>query len=240
MTADMPLLLTTAASLGFIHTILGPDHYIPFIMMARAREWSVPRTLWITFFCGIGHILSSVALGIIGISFGLAVSHLEVFESFRGNVAAWLLIVFGFAYFIYGLKVAYRHHRHVHAHHHDRDAPDAHAHLHTHDGGHLHVHDEEGKGKHITPWVLFTIFLFGPCESLIPILMYPAANHSAVSLALVTSVFGGMTILTMITVVIVSLWGINLLPFSRFEKYTHALAGFSIFLCGLAIQFLGL
>jgi len=240
MNADTTLLLTTAASLGFIHTIMGPDHYIPFIMMARAREWSLPKTVWITILCGVGHIFSSVVLGFAGIALGLAAGRLEIFNQVRGSVSAWLLIVFGFAYTVYGVKSAYRHHRHAHRHHHDHGARAAHAHLHTHDGGHLHVHDEEGKRKNITPWVLFTIFLFGPCESLIPVLMYPAANQSAGVLVMVTAVFGGMTILTMLTVVLVSLFGISLLPVSRFEKYTHALAGFSILLCGLAIRFLGL
>jgi hypothetical protein len=44
----------------------------------------------------------------------------------------------------------------------------------------------------------------------------------------------------MISVVFVSIWGINLLPFRKLEKFSHALAGFAIFASGLAINFLGL
>ena len=40
MTAEMSALVTTAASIGFLHTVLGPDHYLPFIMMSWARKWS--------------------------------------------------------------------------------------------------------------------------------------------------------------------------------------------------------
>ncbi|TAL31739.1 MAG: hypothetical protein EPN93_16775 [Spirochaetes bacterium] len=249
MNNELSLLLATAGSLGFIHTILGPDHYIPFIMMAQARAWSVSRTMWITLLCGIGHIAGSVVLGVLGISLGLALSGIEQFEEARGNIAAWLLIAFGFAYLLYGLKAAYRHRTHRHAHEHDpghdhngagHDHGHAHLHPHSHEGGHLHVHDAEGKKKNITPWLLFTIFVFGPCESLIPILMYPAATRSGTSVALVALVFGGATILTMMGVVLVSLYGITLLPVKKFERYTHALAGFSILLCGLAIRFLGL
>ena len=35
MNIDLGLLLLTAASIGFIHTLLGPDHYLPFVAMWR-------------------------------------------------------------------------------------------------------------------------------------------------------------------------------------------------------------
>jgi nickel/cobalt exporter len=82
--------------------------------------------------------------------------------------------------------------------------------------------------------------LFGPCEPLIPILMYPAAQDSIFGLILVTAVFGSATILTMLGVVLSATMGISFLPMARLERYNHALAGATIFLCGIAIQFLGL
>ncbi len=59
----LSVLALTAVSVGFFHTLFGPDHYLPFIVMAKAREWSFARTFWITFVSGLGHVLSSVALG---------------------------------------------------------------------------------------------------------------------------------------------------------------------------------
>jgi hypothetical protein len=70
--------------------------------------------------------------------------------------------------------------------------------------------------------------------------MYPAAKENVGGLLLVTAVFGAVTILTMLGIVVVSTWGINRLPMKKMERFTHALAGGSICLCGLAIQFLGL
>lgn len=237
MTSEFGALLVTAASLGFIHTIIGPDHYLPFIVMARARQWSKLRTLWITMLCGIGHIGSSVLLGLIGIAFGLAVSQLEGLESVRGNIAAWLMIAFGLVYFVWGVRRAYLNKPHAHLHHHDGGIE--HSHDHTHAQDHAHVHDKTAKAN-ITPWVLFTIFVFGPCEPLIPILMYPAAQQSAGGLLLVTAVFGAATIVTMLSVVMAALSGIRLLPTVRLERYSHAIAGATILLCGASIQFLGL
>jgi hypothetical protein len=112
-----------------------------------------------------------------------------------------------------------------------------HTHRHIHGTDHAHVH---GDNARITPWVLFTIFVLGPCEPLIPVLMYPAAKESLSGLLWVTGVFGGMTILTMMGIVLLSLRGINLIPLKGLERYTHAMAGGTICLCGVAIQFLGL
>jgi nickel/cobalt exporter len=34
------VLCGSSAFLGVLHTVLGPDHYHPFIAMSRARNWS--------------------------------------------------------------------------------------------------------------------------------------------------------------------------------------------------------
>jgi sulfite exporter TauE/SafE len=237
MTHDLTVLAITAASLGFFHTLFGPDHYLPFIMMARARRWSLAKTGWITFLCGLGHIGSSVVLGLLGIALGVAVHRLVAIESFRGNIAAWLLIAFGLVYFAWGLRQAIRNKPHEHEHLHEDTSEHNHSHVHTHE--HTHVH-ETPNAQNITPWVLFTIFVFGPCEPLIPILMYPAARSSWWGLLMVTLVFGGTTILTMMGLVLLTTFGINFLPLGKVERYTHAIAGAAITLCGAAIVFLGL
>lgn len=237
MTQEISLLLTTAALVGFVHTILGPDHYLPFIAMSKARNWTTNKTFWITLACGAGHVLSSVAIGAIGIALGVALYKLEYIESFRGDIAAWLLIAFGFGYFVWGIKKAIRNKPHKHIHFHEDG--NLHSHSHTHSDSHIHVHRTEKK-INITPWILFTIFIFGPCETLIPILMYPAAKQNTLGLIMVIIVFAVTTIGTMLTIVLVSLKGIKFIPLEKFERYMHVSAGLIILLCGISIQFLGL
>ena len=98
------LLSVTALSIGFLHTLLGPDHYLPFIVLSQAKSWSIRKTMIITFLCGIGHVLSSVILGIIGIAVGISVNKLVSIESFRGNIAAWLFIAFGLVYMTVSIR----------------------------------------------------------------------------------------------------------------------------------------
>jgi nickel/cobalt exporter len=88
MSQELSLLLITAASLGFIHTVFGPDHYLPFVVMSKSGKWSTIKTSIITVLCGLGHVLSSVVLGFIGIALGTAVAKLEAIESIRGELAA--------------------------------------------------------------------------------------------------------------------------------------------------------
>jgi sulfite exporter TauE/SafE len=235
MNAELNALVITAASIGFFHTILGPDHYLPFVMMAWSRKWSATKTGVITLLCGLGHIAGSVVLGLIGVAAGLAVNKLEIAESLRGNVAAWLLIAFGLAYLVWGLRRAYR--NQPHDHHHSHAPQGTHTHEHTHHEEHAHVHNDKAS---IAPWALFVIFVFGPCEPLIPILMYPAAKSSVFGLVLVTLVFGVVTVATMMGMVLLSVAGVSFLPMTRLQRFSHVIAGATILLCGLAIQFLGL
>lgn len=237
MSTEINALILTAVSIGFFHTLFGPDHYVPFVAISWARKWSGIKTAVITFLCGIGHILSSVILGLIGVAFGIMAKKLEIIESFRGNLAAWLLIAFGLVYFVWGLRAAYKNKPHTHGHiHFDHDT---HTHEHSHHTEHAHIHLEEKK-INITPWVLFTIFVFGPCEPLIPIVMYPAAKNHWHDMLIVTAVFGIVTISVMMTLVLAARNGISLFKLNFMERYSHSIAGASILLCGLAIVFLGL
>ncbi len=237
MTHELSILLVSAATLGLVHTLIGPDHYVPFVAMAGARRWSLARTLGITAICGVGHVLGSVILGTLGLALGWAVGGLEWFEGVRGNVAAWLLLGFGLAYTAWGLRQAAR--RRPHSHWHSHEDGTVHEHTHVHQQDHAHVHEAQasrGQRRSVTPWVLFVIFVFGPCEALIPMLMVPAAAGSWWGVALVVTVFGTVTIATMLAAVALGYLGVSRLPLGRLERYSHALAGLTLVACGLAIQ----
>jgi len=235
-------LLSTAAILGVVHTLLGPDHYVPFVAMGRARNWSLKRTLGITAACGVGHIAGSVALGAIGVAAGWAIAGVEGVEGMRGSLAGWLLIGFGLAYLAWGLRRAYkgRPHSHVHSH---ADGT-VHLHKHTHADAHAHAHTgadtiDNAKPRSLTPWVLFTIFVLGPCEPLIPLLMYPAATGGWLSIALVIGVFAASTLAVMLLAVAVASRGLerfaDALPLRRLVRYADAMAGAAVLLCGVTV-----
>jgi sulfite exporter TauE/SafE len=233
MDANLTVLTWTAASIAFLHTVIGPDHYLPFIVMARARKWPVLKTSWITLLSGFGHVASSILLGAVGIGVGIGLHRLEFVESIRGDLAAWAFILFGLGYTGWGFWRLRRNRPHRHIHHHGNGT--VHVHEHTHMEEHDHIHK-----KNITPWILFTIFFLGPCEPLIPLLMYPAAQNSAWGVAQVSIVFGVITMLTMLVLVLLATRGLSLVRLGKLERYTHVIAGATILLSGLGILFLGL
>ena len=236
MNAEISILALSAAAIAFMHTVLGPDHYLPFIAMARARGWTTAKTLKVTLLCGAGHLAGSVALGLVGIYLGVQLSSLEWLESVRGQLAAWMLIGFGLAYTAWGIRQAYRNRPHTHWHSHDGLV---HSHVHTHHSDHAHLHTTPQKKVSLAPWLIFIIFVLGPCEPLIPLLMYPAARESVMGVVLVTSVFGVVTVLTMLVTVAIALRGLSHFRFRKLERYAHALAGITILACGMGVALLG-
>ncbi len=237
-----------ALTVGVLHTLAGPDHYLPFIALAKARGWSMPRTLMVTGACGLGHVMGSSLLGAIGIGIGAAVGGMEAIESMRGDLAGWSLIVLGFAYTVWGIWHAIRGKTHTHAHVHADGS--THDHEHGHLGGHTHPHEvdhaphagheEPPARRSLTVWALFIVFVLGPCEALIPTLMVPALAHDWSGILLITSIFGLATIGTMIVVVAVASLGISWIRLPNGERYAHVAAGVAILGGGLAIQVLGL
>ena len=237
---SLALLCGTAASIGAVHTILGPDHYVPFVAMSRAGRWSLRKTVLITVLCGFGHVLGSVVLGLASIAVGAALFTLESIERFRGDLAGWLLLGFGIAYFTWGVRRAIRNRPHTHWHTHADGTVHDHRHVHVEAHAHAHVVDiappREPDTTSMTPWILFTIFVFGPCEPLIPLVMYSAARGRLSDVILVAFVFSLATIATMLTAVLVAHRSIGAFGLGRYERYTHALAGLAIVACGAAIQ----
>ncbi len=228
-------LVAAALSIGVVHTLLGPDHYVPFVALARSREWSLRRALGVTAVCGVGHVVGSIVLGFVGIALGWAVSDMVGIESLRGDLAGWALLGLGLAYTAWGVRRALvrrqPEHQHVHAH---ADGT-LHAHPHRHEGDHAHPHPERD-GRLLGPWSLFIVFVLGPCEPLIPLLLVPAAESSWGTVATVALVFAAATIATMLAVVAVGALGLSRLPAAGLERWSHALAGVALAACGAAIQ----
>jgi ABC-type nickel/cobalt efflux system permease component RcnA len=239
MDIDLNLLVLTAISIGFVHTLIGPDHYLPFVAMSAARNWTRRKTLLVTAACGVGHVLGSIVLGLVGIAIGAALHRLEWIEGVRGDLAAWALTAFGLVYMAWGLRRAWRDREHSHEHLHADGTRHRHTHAHHTRDEHLHVHVQVDTDtvRSLTPWALFIVFILGPCEALIPLLMYPASQHSWWGVSLVVIAFAVTTILTMLAIVYLAVRGLERLPLKAAERYTHALAGAALSVCGLGIVF---
>jgi ABC-type nickel/cobalt efflux system permease component RcnA len=75
---------------------------------------------------------------------------------------------------------------------------------------------------------------------MIPLLLFPASEKNYTGLIVVAIVFGLVTILTMLAVVMLSVYGLSFAYFGKMERYTHAIAGAIVLLSGVGILWLGL
>ena len=149
-------------------------------------------------------------------------------------IAAWLLTVMGALYLVWAIKRLGRGHKHTHIHAHEDGT--LHKHEHTHHRQHMHVHDQKDGVKSTTAWSLFIIFVFGPCEAFIPLLLFPSVQQNLTLALAVTVVFATATIGTMLGTVYLLCKGLDFLPMHYFDRYGHIAAGLAILACGTAIH----
>jgi len=225
-------LLLAAVTVASLHTVTGPDHYVPFIALSKSRGWSLAKTLGWTLVCGCGHVWSSVLLGLGGAAIGWSLSKVKWLENVRGGLAGWAMLGFGLIYGIWGLVRARQNRRHKHF---DMDV----------DGNvfvfeHRHGEFVRPQDRHkVTPWVLFIVFVLGPCEPMIPLLYFPAARASWTGMLLLIIVYTFFTLVTMTAMVVSGYYGLAFLQMEKLERYVHALGGLTLLLCGAGMVFMG-
>ena len=231
MPGDLQALIITAITISCLHTLAGPDHYLPFIVLSKSRGWTFSKTIFWTVVCGCGHIWSSVLLGLGGAALGWSLSKINLFESVRGGLAAWMLLGFGLVYCIWGIVRALKNRRHKHF----DIGSEGSVYVFEHRHGDTVMPAERHK---VTPWVMFLIFLLGPCEPMIPLLYFPAAKNSLSGMLTLILVYTIVTLITMVAVVALGFYGISITKSDRVERYMHALGGAAIFICGLGMVFM--
>lgn len=232
MSIELDILITTAITIACLHTVTGPDHYLPFIALSKSRGWSFGKTLMWTILCGCGHVWSSVLLGLGGAALGWSISKIGWLENIRGGIAGWVLLLFGLIYGIWGLYRAFKNNPHKH--------------FDTYEDGSIYVYEHkhgvavQSKERHkVTPWVMFIIFLLGPCEPMIPLLYFPAAKNSWYGMFILIIVYTFFTLATMVVMVILGYYGLAFTKTEKLERYVHAIGGLTLFICGAGMVFMG-
>ncbi len=147
-----PTLAIAAGTVGALHA-LAPDHWVPVAAVSRARGWSLGRTARVSLLCGFGHVTVSAALGLIALVSGTAV--VEALGAQTGAISGLLLIGFGVAYALWGIRKLVRHHHH----HHTQDTR--------------------------TTWTLFAIYCADPCVAVVPIIFAAAPLSKLGTVAIV-------------------------------------------------------
>lgn len=211
---DLGLLVTLvgSATVGAAHALL-PDHWIPYVLLSRARRWDVGRSLIAAAAGGLAHLAATAAVGLlIAFAGAEALPHVGPIAELAG-----FGILAGF-----GLFVSWRGFRLL------RSGRAAHG-----------AHEVRQPPPTSTRRCLVEGALLGarPCAEALAIFLASAAFGLTSSLLAVV-VWVLATLGVMIAVVWLSLLGLGALKLTAFEKYAELTAGLVILLMGLGAALL--
>lgn len=180
-------------------------------MIGNAQKWPQAKVMTVTFLAGLGHVLSSIILAVIGIALGMGLLKIKGIVESVSQVGGILLIGFGIFYMLWGLR-----------------------HL-----GEEHL-DRFEKNRSITStWALIAIFVLGPCESLIP-LMFLSTLYGWSGVIAITLSFSLTTVFMMMAQTFLAYIGIQKVHIEFLHKFSHVIAGGVIALTGVVVMLLGI
>jgi hypothetical protein len=110
------LLIGAVGAVGVLHTMV-PDHWVPISILARQRGWSKSETARAALQAGVGHVVSTLALGLLVWAAGVAVApRLGIVIDKISSVA-----LIGFGLWIAVSAWHEQQHRHTHQHNHEHE-----------------------------------------------------------------------------------------------------------------------
>lgn len=221
---ELQALIFTAVVTAVLHTLTGPDHYLPFIALGKSRDWSLGKTAVITAVAGVIHVLGTVALGLVFLWVAMDLQLLEGITEFRGTFASWALLGFGAVYTLWGLFHGLQH-KGTRVHSHGSDS------LMHRLARFLQGRVDPQKANLLVNVAVFAIFAFGPVEPLITLIMIPSAAFGLGTAVAISLVFLAAKTLTMVVMVLGSLKGLKFLP-PVLHNQGHTLAGLTLVFSG--------
>jgi nickel/cobalt exporter len=232
--------LTTVAATGFtvafFHVAI-PTHWLPFVLVARARGWTRAKTLAVTLFAGVGHIALTTLLGLAIAWFGFQLDE-RLGRAFPW-IAGGLLIAIGLYYIWRQSRGAGICHHAVVGSHHHADEHCGHEHAESH-------WEDELKGSTLvsgrtSDWTaisgLFVMLTLSPCEGFLPIYLsgvqFGWRGFFVLSGILATATLLGMLLFTWLTLV-----GMERFKLKRFERHEAGLLGLMFTVLGAVVIWL--
>lgn len=226
-------LALTGFTVAFFHAAI-PTHWLPFVLVARARGWGRVKTIAVTTLAGLGHVALTSLLGL-GIAwFGFQLDE-EMGRAFPW-IAGGLLLTFGG---VYGWRQwtgrGILHHHppgsHHHADEHCGEAPDR---SHWDD----ELSDSTLVSKKAGDWSaisgLLVMLTLSPCEGFLPVYLsgvqFGWRGFVVLSVILAVATLAGMTLFTWL-----ALLGMERFRVRSFERYEAGLLGALFAILGVLI-----
>jgi nickel/cobalt transporter (NicO) family protein len=245
-------LVVTGFAVAFLHAAI-PTHWLPFVVAARAQHWKKPKTLALTGVAGAGHVLFTIALGVLVVWGGMAINS-RIGKAFP-LIAGGVLIALGLFYLIRQIRGgtghghlfgSHSHHKHEHHSHDHHPHPRAHEHhTHTYEHEHEHVDQDDDIATIKQRWSqrrsdrvviagLFALLTFSPCEAFLPVFLI-GAKYGWIGFVLLSAILAIATVAGMVLFTWLTLAGVEKLKFGALEKFESGILGGVLCLLGVLI-----
>jgi ABC-type nickel/cobalt efflux system permease component RcnA len=222
------LLIATAGATALFHTLI-PDHWLPFVLVARSQNWSLRKTFLTTLISALFHVVLSLGLGILALYLGreFIVAVGERLELFAG----WALAFFGVVYTLYFLVGGGQHQHYFPGH------------------GEHHPHEDYPEGEHEgpskphilsrhlgdRPWgalALAAVVGLNPCVLAIP-LVFATIAEDRWALVGVSIAFAVTSTVVLVGASILGYKGLQRFRFPFLNKYGEVISGLLLTVVGL-------
>jgi nickel/cobalt transporter (NicO) family protein len=231
-----PVLTTVAATgftVAFFHAAI-PTHWLPFVLVSRARGWGRAKTIAVTTLAGLGHVALTSFLGLLIAWFGFQLDE-RVGRAFPW-VAGGLLLVFAAIYFWRqwtGTGICHHHPPGGH-HHASEHCAEEHEHSHWQE----EIQESPLVSRQAGDWTaiggLFVMLTLSPCEGFLPVYLsgvqFGWRGFVVLSVILAVATLGAMTLFTWLALV-----GFERFRLKVFERYEAGLLGALFGLLGVLV-----
>jgi nickel/cobalt exporter len=225
------LLIATAGATALFHTLI-PDHWLPFVLVARSQNWSLRKTFLTTLISALFHVALSLGLGILALFLGrefiIAVG--ERMELFAG----WALAFFGVVYTLYFLFGSGQHQHYFpgHGEHHPHEDYETKDDSETKSPSRPHIlHRHLGD----RPWGALTLAAvvgLNPCVLAIPLVFATIAEDRWALLGVSVS-FALTSIIVLVSASLLAFKGLRHFRLNFLNKYGEVISGLLLTLVGL-------
>jgi hypothetical protein len=233
---NSPVLTTlalTGFTVAFFHAAI-PTHWLPFVLVARARGWSRGHAVGVAFLAGLGHVGVTTLLGLAIAWCGFQLDE-HIGAAFPWIVGGALAAVGG--YFLWrqwrGTGICH-HHPPGSPHHADEHCGEATDHSHWEDELKDSTLVEKKSGDWTAVSGLFVMLTLSPCEGFLPIYLsavrFGWRGFAVLSAILAVAALAAMTLFTWL-----ALLGYERIKVRNFERYEAGLLGTLFLLLGALV-----
>lgn len=232
-----PVLTTIAATgftVAFLHAAI-PTHWLPFVLVARARNWSRGKAIAVLGLAGLGHVALMSLFGLV-----IAWAGFQL-DATLGGVLPWvaggLLLAFAVFYFWRqwtGTGVCHHHtgSSHQPTDHCGEEQPHEHSHWQEEMRDSPLVSTKAGEWSAISG--LFVMLTLSPCEGFLPVYLsgvqFGWRGFVVLSVILALATFGAMAVFTWLALV-----GFERFRLKSFERYESGMMGTLFAILGVVI-----